>query len=122
MAVVEYRPSAVILSEIAGGVTHRRLLLLSLLLLVVVPGCGLVQNFFAWLGPPETGTINTPMRDSSLLRLAPAVRPVMDQLLAAAQFSLVQAHQNLDTVTARYKRSLTVTALKHPWEGLSHLE
>ena len=102
--------------------THHRLLLLNLLLLVAVPGCSLVQNFFSWLGPPETVTINAPMRDSSLLRLTSAIRPVMDELLAATQVPLIQAHQTVDAVDARYKRSLTVMALKQPWEGLSHLE
>ena len=121
-AVIQYLFPAVSFLEVAGGVTRHTLVLLNLWLLVALPGCSLVQNFFAWLGPSATSTLNTPLRDSSILRLAPAIRPVMDQLLAAAQFSLVQAHQSVDTITARYKRSLVVTALKQPWEGLSHIE
>jgi len=112
----------VIFSEVAGGVIRHILVALNFLFLVTLPGCSLVQGFFAWLGPPDTGIGNAPMRESTLSRLAPVVRPVLDRLLPTAQVSLIQAHSTLDTVNAKYKRSLTVAALKQPWEGLSHVE
>jgi hypothetical protein len=62
------------------------------------------------------------MRDSALMRLASEVRPVLDRLQPAAESTLTQAHASLDLVPARYKRRLTVTALKQPWEGLIHAE
>ena len=120
--MIQYGLLAVIFSEVAGGVIRHLFLTLNFLFLVTLPGCSLVQGFFAWLGPPDTGIANAPMRESTLSRLAPAVRPVLDRLLPAAQVSLIQAHSTLDTVNAKYKRSLTVAALKQPWEGLSHVE
>jgi hypothetical protein len=62
------------------------------------------------------------MRDSTLSRLAPEVRPFIDRLLPGVQLSLSQAHSTVDTVSARYKRRLVLEALTHPWEGLSHAE
>jgi hypothetical protein len=94
----------------------------SLLLVSTLPGCTLVQTFFAWLGPPESGTVNAPMRESALWRLTPAVRPTFDQLLGTAPLSLREAHASVEMINAQYKRRITVTALKQPWEGLSHLE
>jgi hypothetical protein len=103
-------------------VNRLTVVVLNVLFLVTVPGCSYVQNFFAWLGPPETGVSNTPIRDSTLSRLAPEVRPVIDRLLPGMQFSLSRAHASVETVSARYKRSLAVDALKQPWEGLIHAE
>src|SRR5687767_15938595 len=102
---------------------HRRILWGAnlLLLVVVLPGCSAVQSFFAWLGPPETGATNTPLRESSLLHVAPTVRPMLDRLLPAAQLPIHEADLTVQT-TARYKRRLTVSALAHPWDGLIHLE
>ena len=120
--MIQYGLPGVIFSEVAGGVIRYIFLTLNFLLLVTLPGCSLVQGFFTWLGPPDMGIANAPMREPTLSRLAPAVRPVLDRLLPAAQVSLIQAHSTLDTVNAKYKRSLTVAALKQPWEGLSHAE
>jgi hypothetical protein len=96
--------------------------ILHLLLLCVLPGCSVVQSFFAWLGPPQTAEAITPMRESALMRLAPEVRPVLDRLLPAAENTLTEARLGLDLVPARYKRRLTMAALKEPWEGLIHAE
>ena len=96
--------------------------ILNVLLLCVLPGCSLVQSFFAWLGPPEKVVAAAPMRDSALMRLAPEVRPILDRLLPTAEFVLTQAHLTVDMVPAQYKRQLAVTALKQPWEGLIHAE
>ena len=95
---------------------------LAFLLLFDLSGCTLAQRFFGWLGPPETGMADTPPRDPALPRLAPAVRPVLDRLLPAAISTLIDAHSDLAVVPARYKRSLAMTALTHPWEGLTHVE
>jgi hypothetical protein len=62
------------------------------------------------------------MRESTVARLAPIIRPIVDRLLPTAQSNLVQAHAAVDTMKAKYKRSLTVAALRHPWEGLSQAE
>jgi hypothetical protein len=94
----------------------------NLLFLVTLPGCTLVQSFFAWLGPPDTGITNAPMRESTVARLAPTIRPILDRLLPTAQSSLIEAHAAVDTMKASYKRSLTVAALRQPLEGLSHAE
>ena len=96
--------------------------ILNVLLLCVLPGCSLVQSFFAWLGPPEKVVAAAPMRDSALMRLAPEVRPILDRLLPTAEFALTQTHLTVDMIPARYKRRLAVTPLKQPWEGLIHLE
>ena len=111
-----------ILYGVAGSVKRFRLLLLILLLLSALPGCSLVRGFFAWLGPPDSGNANQPMREPSLARLTPTVRPMLDRLLAPAQIALTEAHATVETVNARYKRRLAVAALKQPWEGLSQLE
>ncbi len=94
----------------------------TLLFLVTLTGCSLVQTFFAWLGPPHTGATNTPMRESSVSKLAPGVRAILDQRVPDAQSFLTEAHATVDGVNAKYKRSLTVSALKQPWEGLAHAE
>jgi hypothetical protein len=107
-----------------GGVKRFTLVRLNLLLLLLVasPGCTFVQSFFAWLGPPDTGIANAPLRESLFLRLTPTVRPILDRLLPAPQLALSQAHSSVETVGARYKRRLALTALKNPWEGLGQLE
>ena len=107
---------------IAGGVKRFRLLLLILVLVSPLPGCSLVQSFFALLGPPESAVANQPMREPALARLMPTVRPMLDRLLAPAQLALTETHATVDTVNARYKRRLAVAALKQPWEGLGQLE
>lgn len=96
--------------------------LLNLLLLLVLPGCGMVQSFFAWLGPPDTGTTNRPMLESALERVIPPVRQELDRLTPNVQAALVAAHSTVETVPARYKRRLVVAALKQAWEGLANLE
>lgn len=102
---------------------YREMLRASLVLLVVaLPGCSAVQTFFAWLGPPETGATNTPLRESSLLHVVPTVRPMHDRLLPAARLAIYEAHSTAGTTSARYKRRLTVSTLTHPWDGLIHLE
>ena len=67
-----------------------RFSVLSLILLFLspLPGCSLVQSFFAWLGPPERSIANQPMREPALARLTPAVRPIFDLLLAPGQLAL----------------------------------
>jgi hypothetical protein len=105
-----------------AGVVGWHLFLILHLLLFGVGGCTLAQSFFAWLGPPETGLADTPMRNSALVRLAPAIQPMMDRLLPGAESTLRESHATLEVVSAQYKRRLTVLALKQPWEGLSHLE
>ena len=107
---------------IVGSVTRRISVMLSLLLLSALPGCSLVQGFFAWLGPPDSGTVNAPMRESVLLRLAPTVRSVFDPLMSVPQAALAQAQASVDSVKARYKHRLAVTALQQPWDGLGQLE
>src|SRR6187549_771820 len=96
--------------------------MLSLLLLPVLPGCSLVQGFFAWIGPPDTGTVNAPMRESVLLRLTPTVRPVLEPPMSVSQTTLTQAQASVDSVKALYKHHLAVTALTQPWDGLGQLE
>ena len=100
----------------------RLLLSASLLILIALPGCSLVQAFFASLGVPEGAVINAPMRDSSVMRLEPIVRPILDRLLQVNQVKLIEAHSTVETMSARYKRRLTLAALKRPWEGFINLE
>ncbi len=92
------------------------------LLLFTLPGCSIVQGFFHSLGPPENAVTNAPMRESSLVRLAPTVRPMLERLLAGPQTRLIEAHSTVETMSARYKRRLALTALKGQWEGLVNLE
>ncbi|HEY7129701.1 MAG TPA: hypothetical protein VH332_08515 [Nitrospira sp.] len=94
----------------------------NLLFLLALPGCSLVQGLFSWVGPPDKGISNASMQESMLSRLAPDVRAAFDRLLPAAQSGWIQAHSTVDAVVAKYKRSLTVAALKQPWEGLSDVE
>lgn len=95
---------------------------LNLVSVLTLSGCSLVQSFFAWLGPPETTITNPLMRESTLSRLSPEILPVVDRLLPGAQSSFTLAHSNVERVNARYKRSLALGVLKHPWEGLSQAE
>ena len=110
-------------SDLLPSKTVIRLLLsASVLVLLVLPGCSLVQAFFASLGVPEGAVTNTPMRDSSVMRLEPIVRPMFDRLLQVPQAELIEAHSTVETMSARYKRHLTLTALKGPWEGFVNVE
>jgi hypothetical protein len=109
-------------SKVARGVIRLLVLALNLLFLVTLPGCSVVQNFFAWLGPPDTGITDVPLRESTVSRLAPVIRPVLDRLVPAAELSWIKTRSTVDAVVAKYKRSLALMALKEPWEGLSHAE
>jgi hypothetical protein len=109
------------LTEFAGLVI-RLILSANVLLVLALSGCGLVQGFFLLLGPPATEITNAPMREASLLRISPTVRPLLDRLLPDSQAKLMEAHSNVETMTARYNRRLALTALKGPWEGFTHLE
>lgn len=110
-------------SDLLPSKTVIRLLLsVSVLVLLALPGCSLVQAFFASLGVPEGAVTNTPMRDSSVMRLEPIVRPMFDRLLQVPQAELMEAHSTVETMSARYKRHLTLTALKGPWEGFINVE
>ena len=82
----------------------------------------MVQGFFAWLGPPDTGITNRPILESALERVIPVVRQELDRLLPEAQSTLAVTHATVETVPARYKRRLVIAALKQPWEGLANLE
>ena len=110
-------------SDLLPSKTVIRLLLsVSVLVLLALPGCSLVQAFFASLGVPEGAVTNAPMRDSSVMRLEPIVRPMFDRLLQVPQAELIEAHSTVETMSARYKRHLTLTALKGPWEGFINVE
>ena len=110
-------------SDLLPSKTVIRLLLsVSVLVLLALPGCSLVQAFFASLGVPEGAVTNTPMRDSSVIRLEPIVRPIFDRLLQVPQAELIEAHSTVERMSARYKRHLTLTALKAPWEGFINVE
>jgi len=95
--------------------------LLPILSVFVLSGCSLVQGFFAWLGPPDTGITNPPMRESVLVRVIPAVRQNLDRLLDV-QTALVATHAAVETVPGQFKRRLAIATLKRPWEGLPSLE
>ena len=56
------------------------------------------------------------------MRLEPIVRPMFDRLLQVPQAELIEAHSTVETMSARYKRHLTLTALKGPWEGFINVE
>ena len=56
------------------------------------------------------------------MRLEPIVRPMFDRLLQVPQVKLIEAHSTVETMSARYKRRLTLAALKGPWEGFVNLE
>lgn len=110
-------------SDLLPSKTVNRLLLsVSVLVLLALPGCSLVQAFFASLGVHEGAVTNAPMRDSSVMRLEPIVRPMFDRLLQVPQAELIEAHSTVETMSARYKRHLTLTALKGPWEGFINVE
>ena len=110
-------------SDLLPSKTVIRLLLsVSVLVLLALPGCSLVQAFFASLGVPEGAVTNTPMRDSSVMHLEPVVRPMFDRLLQVPQAELIEAHSTVETMSGRYKRHLTLTALKRPWEGFINVE
>jgi hypothetical protein len=101
---------------------NRALPLLSslLLLLLWLPGCSAVQGFFALIGPPPAPSSH--LRQSVLDRLAPAVRKDFERLSGSHHTDLLTAHEAVETIPARFKRRLVVTALKQPWDGLTDLE
>jgi len=99
---------------------RRSFRLLITLLILCLPGCSMVQGFFAWLGPPSTAKTRSPMRDSSLERLMPAVRPQFDRLIRQVRANAVR--ETMESVPARFKRRLVLDALQQPWEGLANLE
>lgn len=92
-----------------------------ILSVLVLPGCTMVQAFFAWLGPPDTGTTNPPMRESVLERVVPVVRKDLDRL-HDTQSALTAIHAAVEAVPAQYKRRFAITALRQPWEGFASLE
>ncbi|MDF2460186.1 MAG: uncharacterized protein K0S79_2602 [Nitrospira sp.] len=119
--MIKYDSSDFLQTHSSGPVT-RLMLSASLLLLLGLPGCSLVQAFFASLGVPEGAVTNAPLRDSTVMRLEPTVRPMLDRLLQSPQASLIESHSSVDTMSARFKRRLALAVLKGPWEGFINLE
>lgn len=102
--------------------TGREVILLLLLAFLFLPGCGKGQGFWGFLGPSSSAKLRSPMRDSELERLAPAVRPEFDHLLGAPARNLIADAGAIETVPARFKRRLVLDGLREPWEGLTDLE
>jgi hypothetical protein len=96
--------------------------LFSAILLFILPGCSMVQGFFSFLGPPANAPSKNRMRESVMERLAPPIRKDLDRLAREVSVGLVEAHETVETVPARFKRRLVLDALKQPWEGLRNLE
>lgn len=92
----------------------------NLLLLLLLTGCSAVQSFFELIGPPTASQSH--MRESAVDRVGPVVRSELERLVGTRQAAVLSAHQTIETDPARFKRRLTITALKHPWEGLTDLE
>jgi hypothetical protein len=92
------------------------------LLFLFLPGCSMIQGFFAFLGSPSTAKPRSPMRDSVLERLTPAVRPEFDRLPEEGPQEAVATPEHIEEVSARFKRRLILDALRQPWEGMADLE
>ncbi|HEY7531816.1 MAG TPA: hypothetical protein VH681_03420, partial [Nitrospiraceae bacterium] len=52
----------------------------------------------------------------------PAVRSDVERLAGPVQGTVLAAHESADTYPARFKRRLTLKALKQPWAGFPDLE
>jgi hypothetical protein len=57
--------------------------------------------------------------DAALFKL---FLPRLGCLKGLSQAELIEAHSTVETMSARYKRHLTLTALKGPWEGFINVE
>lgn len=95
-------------------------LLFSFSLLLWLPGCSAVQGFFALTDPTPAPTSS--LRQSVLDRLAPTVRKDFERLTGPNHRNLITAHETVEKIPAQFKRRAAVTALKHPWDGLTELE
>src|ERR1041384_5817851 len=93
--------------------------LFSLILLLILPGCSTVQEFFS---NGSSSAAAGHMNQSTIDRLAPAVRKDFEQLTRPQPRSLLTAHETIETIPAQFKRRLAVKALKQPWDGLTDLE
>jgi len=93
-----------------------------MLLFLLLPGCSMIQGFLALVGSHSFVKPRSPMRDSVLERLTPAVRPEFDHMLEEAQRDAAAAAGAVETVPARFKRRLVLDALRQPWDGLTDLE
>ena len=93
--------------------------LFSLVLLFSLPGCSTVQEFFSIGSPPAPAGH---MNQSTIDRLAPAVRKDFEQFTRPQHRDLLTAREAVETIPAQFKRRLAVKALKQPWEGLTDLE
>ena len=62
------------------------------------------------------------MNQSTIDRLAPAVRKDFEQFTRPQHRDLLTAREAVETIPAQFKRRLAVKALKQPWEGLTDLE
>lgn len=88
----------------------------------MLPGCSMVQGFFAWLGPSANVVARSQLRESVMERVAPALRQELERLTHEAQVKFSAAQETIETILARFKRRLVLDALKRPWEGLTNLE
>lgn len=61
-------------------------------------------------------------RHSTLERLSLVLQPEFHQAAAAHLPDPATARQDIEKVPARFKRSMAVDALHHPWKGLAELE
>jgi len=93
--------------------------LFSLILLLILPGCSTVQGFFS---NGSSSAAAGHMNQSTIDRLAPAVRKDFEQFTRLQHRSLLTAHETIETIPAQFKRRLAVKALKQPWDGLADLE
>jgi hypothetical protein len=62
------------------------------------------------------------MNQSTIDRLAPAVRKDFEQFTRSQHRALLAMHEKVGTIPAQFKRRLAVKALKQPWDGLADLE
>ncbi len=88
----------------------------------VLSGCTAVQEFFAFLGPPEATVPHSHMRDSVLERVGPPVRRDLERLAREPNKTILAAHEGIETVPAQFKRRLALNSLTQPWDGLMDLE
>jgi len=103
-----------------NSMSREVLLILSFLLLSPVSGCSAIQSLLEPIG--SSPALRNYMRESVLDRVGPPVRNDLERLVGTRQAAVLKAHESIETNPAHFKRRLAITALKHPWEGLTDLE
>lgn len=92
------------------------------LLIVTISACSLIPESVPFFGQHTPPAPKSRMRESKLERVTPTVKKDLERFLAENMRSWTLGHEKIETIPARFKRSIATLTLKQPWKGLTSLE